>query len=113
MAPPSKVIAAVFAAVCVPALCGLAAPAHAWGDEGHEIIGLIADHYLTPVAREKLNALLATDTSALTALSGVRGDTRSRRGCRVYSPAASTIPIRGDDDGDDLRARKIAEMNRS
>src|SRR6202050_2613800 len=66
MAPPSKVIAAVFAAVCVPALCGHAAPAHAWGDEGHEVIGLIADHYLEPAVRAKVNAILAGDRTGLT-----------------------------------------------
>ncbi len=42
-------------------------PAHAWGDEGHEIIGMIADHYLTPAVRQKVNALLAQDSSHLTA----------------------------------------------
>lgn len=41
--------------------------AHAWGDEGHEIIGLIADRYLTPAVRKKVDALLAQDTSHLTA----------------------------------------------
>lgn len=41
------------------------ATAFAWGDEGHQIIGLIADHYLDPAVRDQVNALLATDTSGL------------------------------------------------
>lgn len=42
------------------------APAKAWGDEGHEIVALIARSYLDPVARKKVNALLAADTDPLT-----------------------------------------------
>jgi hypothetical protein len=33
----------------------------AWGDEGHEIIALIAQAYLTPTAARQVNALLAAD----------------------------------------------------
>ena len=51
-------------------LCGIAltAPqqARAWGDEAHEIVALIADHYLTPAVHEEVAALLATDTDKLT-----------------------------------------------
>ena len=39
----------------------------AWGDEGHEIISLIAEHYLDPAAGAKVITLLATDTATLTA----------------------------------------------
>ncbi len=39
----------------------------AFGDEGHEIIGAIAAHELTPTARARVLALLATDHSGLTA----------------------------------------------
>jgi hypothetical protein len=39
----------------------------AFGDEGHEIIGAIAAHDLTPSARARVLALLATDHSGLTA----------------------------------------------
>jgi hypothetical protein len=42
-------------------------PARAWGDEGHEIIGLIAQSRLDPVARRNVDALLAADTDTLTA----------------------------------------------
>lgn len=40
--------------------------AMAWGDAGHEIVALIADHYLTPQVREQVHAILNTDTSKLT-----------------------------------------------
>jgi nuclease S1 len=45
--------------------------AHAWGDEGHEIIALIAAHDLTPAARAHVAALLATDRSGLTRGTGI------------------------------------------
>jgi hypothetical protein len=37
----------------------------AWGEEGHRVIGLIADHYLTPAVRQKIASLLAQDDSGL------------------------------------------------
>jgi len=40
--------------------------ARAWSDGGHMIIALIADRYLEPAVREKVNALLAFDTDKLT-----------------------------------------------
>jgi S1/P1 Nuclease len=47
-------------------LCGVTTPAYAWGDEGHEIIALIANHYLDPAVRTKVNSILETDTTGLT-----------------------------------------------
>jgi hypothetical protein len=44
----------------------LPAGALAFGDEGHEIVALIADHYLKSDVRARVNALLATDQSGLT-----------------------------------------------
>jgi hypothetical protein len=41
-------------------------PAIAWGDKGHEIIALIAEHYLDPAARAKVILLLAGDADTLT-----------------------------------------------
>jgi len=41
-------------------------PAFAWGDEGHKIIAVIAEHYLDPAARAKMAMLLSADTDALT-----------------------------------------------
>ncbi|HSB95722.1 MAG TPA: S1/P1 nuclease [Spongiibacteraceae bacterium] len=38
----------------------------AWGDEGHAVIAQIAMHYLTPATRQKVAAILAGDTGALT-----------------------------------------------
>jgi hypothetical protein len=46
----------------------LAAPSVlAWGDLGHEVVARIAQHYLTPEARRRVDALLADDTDTLTA----------------------------------------------
>ena len=44
------------------------APSHAqaWGDEGHEIIALVANTLLTPSARKQVDALLASDEDPLT-----------------------------------------------
>jgi S1/P1 Nuclease len=42
------------------------APALAWGDEGHEVIALIAQSRLDPGARKNVDALLAADTDSLT-----------------------------------------------
>jgi hypothetical protein len=42
-------------------------PAFAWGDEGHKVIALIAEHYLDPAVRSKVTTLLAADTDSLTA----------------------------------------------
>ena len=41
-------------------------PARAWGDEGHEVIALIAQSHLDPAALKKLRALLAADPDDLT-----------------------------------------------
>ena len=35
--------------------------AFAWGDDGHKIVALIAEHYLTPDARNTVTALLAQE----------------------------------------------------
>ena len=48
-------------------LAVLPARALAWGYEGHRVIALIARGHLTPAVRAKVDALLATDTDALTA----------------------------------------------
>jgi hypothetical protein len=39
----------------------------AWGDEGHEIVGVIAYARLTPAVKKKVDALLAADKDELTA----------------------------------------------
>ena len=42
-------------------------PAAAWGDEGHEIIALVAERFLETAVRAKITAMLAADTDNLTA----------------------------------------------
>src|SRR5215470_8378703 len=42
-------------------------PALAWGDEGHEVVALIAQSFLDTNALKRVNALLAADTDSLTA----------------------------------------------
>lgn len=54
-------------------LC-LPAGAQAWGDEGHEIVALIADHYLLPGVRARVDLLLATDASGLTSNRGIAAE---------------------------------------
>jgi hypothetical protein len=39
--------------------------AHAWGDEGHQIVALIAQHYLDAPVKRRVQALLASDSSGL------------------------------------------------
>ena len=62
----SNFIATVVGVTCVLALCCINAPARGWGDEGHEVIGLIADHYLESAVRAKVNTILAGDLTGLT-----------------------------------------------
>ena len=53
--------------VATAMLCGIALttpqPAHAWGDEAHQIVALVAEHYLQPAVHDQVMALLATDTA--------------------------------------------------
>ena len=53
-------------ALAAALIAGLPREAAAWGDEGHEIIALVADHFLEPAVRQRVAALLATDDSELT-----------------------------------------------
>ena len=51
-------------AACLLAVAlGLSKPvaALAWGDEGHEVIALIAQSFLEPAVRQRVSALLAAD----------------------------------------------------
>jgi len=56
----------LFACILLVAAGAVPHPALAWGDEGHEIIALIAEHYLDPAARAKVILLLAGDADTLT-----------------------------------------------
>ncbi len=40
--------------------------AFGWGDEGHEVIALVADHYLDPSVRGRVTAILKGDKTKLT-----------------------------------------------
>jgi nuclease S1 len=53
----------------VAAICATSFPASAfaWGNEGHEIVAAIAQDYLTPQARGKIDQMLAADPDTLTA----------------------------------------------
>jgi hypothetical protein len=62
-------------ALCVTVVLGaLPMVAWSWGDEGHEIVGLVANHYLESSARDRLNALLSADHSGLTADTGIASE---------------------------------------
>ena len=63
---PSKLMTAALAVAGISTFCNVT-PAYAWGDEGHEVVGLIANNYLDPAVRTKVNAILAGDTTHLTA----------------------------------------------
>lgn len=57
--------AGLLAGACVALLCLSSPPASAWGDEGHEVIGLIAEHYLQPAVRARVLDLLRHDDTGL------------------------------------------------
>jgi hypothetical protein len=67
----SSFVRAACAVVTGSILCILSVPAFAWGDAGHRVIGLIADHYLQPGVRQKVEAMLAGDTSNLAASTSI------------------------------------------
>jgi S1/P1 Nuclease len=51
---------------CAVLLCVTASSqARAWGDEGHEVIGLIAEHYLEPGVRARVLEILRDDDTGL------------------------------------------------
>jgi hypothetical protein len=51
---------------CILVLGSISTRAYAWGDEGHEVVALIAKHYLDPAVATKVNSILAGDTTHLT-----------------------------------------------
>ena len=57
---------AVVVAVTLAVSGTLPKNALAWGDNGHKIIALIAEHFPTLAARTRVDALLAADTDNLT-----------------------------------------------
>jgi len=67
----NKLATATVALGTMVTLCSITTPAHAWGDEGHEIVGLIAKHYLDPAVATKVNTILAGDTTGLTSSQNI------------------------------------------
>ncbi len=64
----TRILAGITAAV----LCALSTPAaFAWSDPGHEVVGLIADHYLNAAVRQKVQAMLSGDTTHLANSTGI------------------------------------------
>jgi hypothetical protein len=62
-----KTLNLIVLSATIAAGVGLHAPsALAWGEEGHRVIALIAEHYLQPAAKQKVDAMLAADTDTLT-----------------------------------------------
>lgn len=59
-----RVVTAVAVALC--AVAALPRPALAWSDEGHAVVALIAEHYLSPATSAKIQAMLRDDTDPLT-----------------------------------------------
>jgi hypothetical protein len=57
---------AIVVALGLAALAAAPQRARAWSDDGHKTIALIAQHYLTPSAKTKVDAMLAADTDNLT-----------------------------------------------
>jgi hypothetical protein len=60
--PKRLLLAGIFLAVALTS----PRPATAWGDEGHKVIALIAEHYIDPAVPAKVAGLLAVDTDTLT-----------------------------------------------
>jgi hypothetical protein len=58
--------------VCVAT--GAPHDALAWGDEGHAVIALIAEHYLDPKVRQQVQVLLQGDGSGLVADKSMAGE---------------------------------------
>lgn len=54
--------------------CMASAPAHAWADEGHQIIAAMATHLMAPGTLTRVQSILASDDSALTAETGITSE---------------------------------------
>jgi hypothetical protein len=50
--------ALLLAGVAVASLAATPDHALAWGDDGHKVVALIADHFMTPAVRTKVHAML-------------------------------------------------------
>ena len=63
MATGARSITRAIGVIAFLTIAAFAGPAHAWGDEGHEIIAVIARHYLAPAVAAKVDAMLSPDTT--------------------------------------------------
>ena len=61
---PARPFRAARALLAGAPLLAAASLAHAWGDEGHEVVALVARANLTPRTAQAVDRLLAADTSA-------------------------------------------------
>jgi len=66
--------ASVFALIIGFIAASLPHQAHAWGDEGHRIIALIAEQYLQPAVRRRIEKLLASDDSGLLSTQSIAAE---------------------------------------
>ena len=56
----NRIVALLVVAVALS--CAQVQTARAWGDEGHEVVALVAQSFLEADVRKRVNALLASDT---------------------------------------------------
>jgi hypothetical protein len=61
----NRIVALLVVAIALS--CAQVQTARAWGDEGHEVVALVAQSFLEADVRKRVNALLASDTDWLTA----------------------------------------------
>jgi hypothetical protein len=54
----------------LPLLFLICGNAFGWGDEGHEIVALVADHFLDPQVRDRVNAYCPLSPSSSYAAPG-------------------------------------------
>ncbi|HWW19377.1 MAG TPA: S1/P1 nuclease [Steroidobacteraceae bacterium] len=67
---PSRALQLLIACVTM----GIGQDAQAWGDEGHAVVALIAEHYLQPTVRERVRLLLEADSTGLVAERSMAGE---------------------------------------
>jgi hypothetical protein len=64
-ATPRRAGGALLVGACAVILCSTGRSVWAWGDEGHEVIGIIAQYYLKPAVRARVLELLRQDDTGL------------------------------------------------
>ena len=70
----SRVVAPLAWLLMFGAGCMASSSAHAWADEGHQIIGEMAAHLMAPGTLTRAQSILATDDSKLTADTGIASE---------------------------------------